>query len=103
MTVHIVSITVPFPEGPKEAATGGVTIRIRGLGRWAGSRVWEATSSCQSWKAWTVWLRSLESLKRSPRNRKRLFATQKVESGLCPPEAQAQHHQDGRLLASVDT
>lgn len=37
MTVHVVSMTVPFPAGPQEAATAQFTIPIHELGRWAGS------------------------------------------------------------------
>lgn len=37
MTVHTVSITVPCPGGPQEAATGRFTVPFPELGRWAGS------------------------------------------------------------------
>lgn len=37
MTVHTVSITVPYPGGPEEAATGRFTVPFPELGRWAGN------------------------------------------------------------------
>lgn len=37
MTVHTVSIAIPYPVGPKEAATGGFTVPFHELGGWAGS------------------------------------------------------------------
>lgn len=48
MIIHTVSITVPFPAGPEEAARGWLTVPIDGLGRWMRSRVGEAASSHQS-------------------------------------------------------
>ena len=37
MTVHTVSITVPCPGGPQEAATGRFTVPFPEWVRWAGS------------------------------------------------------------------
>lgn len=74
--------TVPFPAGPEEAATGLFTIPTWGLERWAGSRDWEATNSCQSWRAWAVSVRSFKSLQKSPRSRTRLSEAQRVLGAL---------------------